>query len=82
MKNPFLKSEYACYTQCSNQSLQLLRLAQKCTKILEANSFAFAYRLFHEDLSPIYGAVYRCSPSSTLPLVIPEQIWIIWLKNK
>ena len=26
-------------------------------KILEVNLFAFAYRLFHEDFSPIYGAV-------------------------
>ena len=25
------------------------------TKILEVNFFAFAYRLFHEDFSPIYG---------------------------
>ena len=24
-----------------------------CTKILEVNLFAFAYRLFHEDFSPI-----------------------------
>ena len=27
-------------------------------KILEVNSFAFAYRLFHEDFSPIYGAPF------------------------
>ena len=26
------------------------------TKILEVNSFAFAYRLFHRDFSPINGA--------------------------
>ena len=26
------------------------------TKITEVNLFAFAYRLFHEDFSPIYGA--------------------------
>ena len=26
------------------------------TEILEANLFAFAHRLFHEDLSPIYEA--------------------------
>ena len=25
------------------------------TKILEVNLFAFAYRLFHEDFSPIHG---------------------------
>ena len=28
------------------------------TKILEVNLFAFAYRLFHEDLSPINGALW------------------------
>ena len=27
------------------------------TKILEVNLFAFAYRLFHEDFSPIFGAL-------------------------
>ena len=26
-------------------------------KVLEVNLFAFAYRLFHEDFSPIYGAL-------------------------
>ena len=26
------------------------------TKILEVNGFAFAYRLFHRDFSPINGA--------------------------
>ena len=26
------------------------------TEILEVNLFAFVYRLFHEDLSPIYEA--------------------------
>ena len=50
------------------------------TKILEVNLFAFAYRLFHEDFSPIDGAlfVYKSSLSSTLSLVIPELICIIW----
>ena len=28
------------------------------TKILEVNLFAFAYRLFHRDLSPINGVCY------------------------
>ena len=28
-----------------------------CTKITEVNLFAFAYRLFHEDFSPILGAI-------------------------
>ena len=46
-----------------------------CTKITEVNLSAFAYRLFHEDFSLILGA--KCGPLSTLPLVIPEQIWII-----
>ena len=27
------------------------------TKILKINLFAFAYRLFHGDFSPIYGAL-------------------------
>ena len=27
------------------------------TKILEVNLFRFAYRLFYEDFSPIYGAL-------------------------
>ena len=27
-----------------------------CTKILEVNLFAFAYRLFHRNFSPINGA--------------------------
>ena len=27
------------------------------TKILEVNLFAFAYKLFHEDFSPTYGAL-------------------------
>ena len=29
------------------------------TEILEVNLFAFAYRLVHEDFSPIYGAERR-----------------------
>ena len=29
-----------------------------CTKILEVNLFAFAYRLFHEDFSSIDGALH------------------------
>ena len=29
------------------------------TKILEVNLIAFAYRLFHADFSPIYGAEWR-----------------------
>ena len=28
------------------------------TKILEVNLFAFAYRLFHRDFSPLNGAFY------------------------
>ena len=46
------------------------------TEIPEVNFFAFAYRLFHEDFSSIgwRSFVYKSSPSSTLQLVIPEQI--------
>ena len=29
----------------------------KYTQILEVNLFPFVYRLFHEDFSPIYGAM-------------------------
>ena len=29
------------------------------TKILEVNLFAFAYRLFHRDFSPINGAMFH-----------------------
>ena len=29
-------------------------------KILEVNLFAFKYRLFHEDFSPIYGTHTTC----------------------
>ena len=34
------------------------------TKIIEVNLFAFAYRLFHEDFSPLEGA-YRYIMNST-----------------
>ena len=34
------------------------------TKILKVNLFAFAYRLFHEDFSPIDGALYDTQPFS------------------
>ena len=40
------------------------------TKILEVNLFAFAYRLFRRDFSPLDGTYCM----STLPLVIPEYI--------
>ena len=30
------------------------------TKILEVNLFAFAYRLFHRDFSPINGHIAIC----------------------
>ena len=35
------------------------------TKILEVNLFAFAYRLFHRDFSPINGAYIEISLQST-----------------
>ena len=36
------------------------------TKILEVNLFAFAYRLFHEDFSPIVGVLHDTQPFSNL----------------
>ena len=56
----------------------------KFTKILEVNLFAFAYKLFHEDFSSINGALSLCIkvPSSTLPLVIPEYILVVYMFNK
>ena len=40
------------------------------TKILELNLFAFAYRLFHEDFSPIDGAhIFILSLLSLLPVI-------------
>ena len=39
------------------------------TEILEVNLFAFAYRLFHEDLSSIYEAPYDINSSSVLGIV-------------
>ena len=58
-----------------------LTFLYKYTKILEVNLFTFAYRLFHRDFSPINGTLhyiaYKSSPSSTLPLVIPEYTWIV-----
>ena len=53
-------------------------------EILEVNLFAFAYRLFHGENSSWNSlqanankltsriSVYKSSPSSTVPLVIPE----------
>ena len=32
-------------------------IISKCTKIVEVNLFAFAYRLFHEDFASIDGAL-------------------------
>ena len=32
------------------------------TKMLEVNLFVFAYRLFHEDFSPIDGALHDTHP--------------------
>ena len=39
------------------------------TKIVEVNLFAFAYRLFHEDFSPIYGFKYILSVGSLLVML-------------
>ena len=35
------------------------------TKILKVDFFAFAYRLFHEDFSPINGALHDTQPFSS-----------------
>ena len=40
------------------------------TKITEVNSFVFAYRLFHEDFSPIYGENKLTSVSLCIKLSI------------
>ena len=37
------------------------------TKVLEFNLFAFAYRLFHEDFSPIYGSLSNTTMSDSEP---------------
>ena len=38
------------------------------TKILEVNLFAFAYRLFHRDFSPINGATGQCPHIAIRPV--------------
>ena len=38
--------------------IALQKYKEKYTKILEVNLFAFAYRLFHRDLSPLNGEKY------------------------
>ena len=40
------------------------------TKILEVNFFAFAYRLLHEDFSPIDGTLHgtHCCMHGTMPV--------------
>ena len=56
------------------------------TKILEVNFCAFAYRLFHEDFSPIDGALYDTQPldnlwiaSSQIRLLIVDRCMLIYL---
>ena len=39
------------------------------TKILEANLFAFAYRLFHEDFSSINGTLHGCNVGCNVPSI-------------
>ena len=41
------------YTKDISDLFHLLHKINKDTKILEVNLFAFAYRLFHRDFSPI-----------------------------
>ena len=51
---------YNIYVWCDPVFIHLLLeysvkiLQNEYTEILEVNLFAFAYRLFHEDFSPIY----------------------------
>ena len=42
------------------------------TKILEADLFVFAYRLFHEDFSPIDGSLHDTQPFSSFTFTL---IW-------
>ena len=39
------------------------------TKILEVNLFAFAYRLFHRDFSPINGTYSLCVNTRRSPII-------------
>ena len=41
------------------------------TKILEVNLFAFAYKLFHEDFSPIDGTL----PSEWREIIMKQSVW-------
>ena len=56
------------------------------TKILEVDLFAFAYRLFHEDFSPINGACLTSSLIHLLlcPLDVPRCTLLDqeWLRQK
>ena len=45
-----------------------------CTKILEVNLFAFAYKLFHEDFSSIKGALHDNQPFSSCKKVEYRQM--------
>ena len=49
-----------CYSKCRYGSLKsylsFIYNMSLYTEILKVNLFAFAYRLFHEDFSPIYEA--------------------------
>ena len=61
----YVSKEYLVYTKKSLLSIHK-------TQITEVDLSAFVYRLFHKDFSSLDG-----TPLSTLPCVIPEQIWII-----
>ena len=40
---------------CTKRSMLAMYMSQYYTKILEVNLFAFAYRLFRRDFSPLDG---------------------------
>ena len=45
------------------------------TKILEVNLFAFAYRLFRRDFSPLDGTYCMCTHSFLQPYIHFVLIW-------
>ena len=58
---------FVCLSACLYKSLSIVISAfvSIYTKILEVNLFAFAYRLFHRDFSPINGTLLPLELSTT-----------------
>ena len=46
------------------------------TKILEVNLFAFAYRLFHRDFSPINGTYCRSLHKTIMVITVRAHCYI------